>query len=323
MKKLIVFISILFISNVQAYTCHNKYTGEEFKGGSQIIEVPIDSDIVQFENIFANVGEYLECRNDWSGSYTDYMEIVPFGIHLGEKLKEQRFSGGVYINNIRHPQNNLRKINVFTLERDPSMGDHEAGPYQPVDIDLYYKTPDPVGPYLVIERGDTLIKLNLFRYSDPELTEEYYTWTFVAANRAILATGSCVINDNQLIDVDFGEVSKTAISTVGSQTRYQIEKELEYDCDDTSVNQNIKVSLSADTASFSNTAFSTTTPGLGVEMYHEGQVVAPFEGFNSNLRNGMGRDTVTFTLVKTPNPGPSDLQEGDFHANASLIISQP
>ncbi|WP_180737875.1 fimbrial protein [Providencia stuartii] len=314
MNKMFVAFLFLFSSSSYSYICLNKYTGETFKNGDQIIEVPIDSDITQVENIFANVGEYLDCRNEIPNQYVDYLEIKRLGITLGNVLKSQGFSGGVYVNNSRYTENNLSRINVFTLT---------DGDYHPVDIDMFFKTPDPVGPYLVIERGDVLMTLRLYKYSDPFETEGDYVWTFISANRAILATGSCEINNNQLIDVDFGEVSKTAISTVGSQTRYQIEKELEYDCDDTSVNQNIKVSLSADTASFSNTAFSTTTPGLGVEMYHEGQVVAPFEGFNSNLRNGMGRDTVTFTLVKTPNPGPSDLQEGDFSANASLIISQP
>ncbi|MEY0232803.1 fimbrial protein [Providencia manganoxydans] len=315
MKRIYIFFLFLILFNkANAYECQNVNTGEWVDEGNQIIRVPIDSDITEFENIFANVGDYFACKNNLPGAYIDYLEIKRLGIHLGEKLTAQGFSGGVYVNNARYIVPNFLKINVFSLV---------DGDWHPIDIDLFIKTPDPVGPYLVIEPGDVLMRLDLFKYSEPRAKDESFVWTFVSANRAILATGSCVINDNQLIDVDFGEVSKTAISTVGSQTRYQIEKELEYDCDDTSVNQNIKVSLSADTASFSNTAFSTTTPGLGVEMYHEGQVVAPFEGFNSNLRNGMGRDTVTFTLVKTPNPGPSDLQEGDFHANASLIISQP
>ncbi|MGM0938663.1 MAG: fimbrial protein [Pseudomonadota bacterium] len=312
----IIFILLLFSSNSFSYHCINKYNGTKFDDGEQIIYVPIDSNITQTENIFANVGEYIDCKNDEPWFYKDSLFIKRFGIHLGPKLREQNFSGGVYVNSSRYPVNNLSQILIFML-------DH--GNYTPVDIDMYIKTPDPVGPYLVIEAGDELMTLDLHFSGDPPTwnSERDYKWTFKSANRAILATGSCVINDDKLIDVDFGEVSKTAISTVGSQTRYQIEKELEYDCDDTSVNQNIKISLSANEASFSSTAFATTTPGLGVEMYHEGQVVAPFEGFNSNLRNGMGRDTVTFTLVKTPNPGPSDLQEGDFHANASLIISQP
>lgn len=316
MKYLAIFFSLILCSPFShAYVCKNLYTGEEFRdSGSQDILVPIDSDIVTFENIFANVGDYVLCKNEIPSRFVDYLDIKRFGIHLGSKLKQQGFSGGVYVDNVRHVENNIRKINVFELS---------DGNYHPVDIDMFFKTPDPVGPYLVIEPGDVLLTLDLNKYSIPNELDRDFVWTFRAANRAILATGSCVINDNQLVDVDFGEVSKTAISTVGSQTRYQIEKELEYDCDDASVNQNIRVSLSADTASFSNTAFSTSTLGLGVEMYHEGQVVAPFDSFNSNLRNGMGRDTVTFTLVKTPNPGPSDLQEGDFHASASLIISQP
>lgn len=317
MRILTLFLLLIFSFSSHAFICRNLYTGEQFEDVNfdMTFAIPIDSNITEVENIFANVGDYLQCFNTSFGNYVDYLDIRRIGIKLGEKLSSQGFSGGVYVNNNRHTAPNFSKINVFEL--------YSSQGWLPVDIDMFYKTPDPVGPYLVIEPGDVLLELKLNFHSMPIAGDYDYTWTFVAANRSILATGSCVINDNQLIDVDFGEVSKTAISTVGSQTRYQIEKELEYDCDDTSVNQNIKISLSANESSFSSTAFATTTPGLGVEMYHEGQVVAPFEGFNSNLRNGMGRDTVTFTLVKTPNPGPSDLQEGDFHANASLIISQP
>lgn len=314
MKKIIFFLFIFTCCNAQAYVCKNMQTGEWIDDGSQTIRVPIDSNLSDSENIFANVGDYFSCKNDLPGSYVDYLEVESNGIHLGDKLKAQRFSGGIYVNDSRHLAPNYSKINVFSL--------HD-GDWHPIDIDMFFQTPSVLGPYLVIEPGDVLMKINLFKYSEPRAKDEYFTWTFVAANRAILVTGTCEINNNQLIDVDFGEVNKTSIATTGSNTRYQINKELEYDCQDRSVNKNIKISLSATPASFSNTAFETTIAGLGVEMYHDGKVIAPFSGFNSRLRNGLGRDTVTFTLVKKNNPSPTDLQEGDFVANASLIISLP
>lgn len=315
--KKVLLSSLLFASaNTYSYQCINKLTNVPFQSGAQTIRVPIHSKISKGENIFANVSDYIDCKNDEPWAYIDTLYVIPYGIHLGNKLTQQGFNGGAYINSNRYYANNSSRIDIFSLKDEH---------WHPVNIDMFFKTPDSVGSFLHIAPGDIIMTVNLHfsGYPPTETSERDFTWTFVADNEAILTTGTCSINNNRVIDVDFGEVSRTSISDIGLNTFHKVIKDINIDCPDQTLNQMLKISLSADYASFSNTAFKTSTNGLGVEIYHDGNVIAPFTGFNTYLNNGKGSDSITFTLVKDKNASKKDLREGDFYATASLVVSQP
>ena len=317
MRAIFLLSLLIFSSDLYAFKCRNGFTGELIPNGSVTdIYVPVDDNIDNDnlgENIFANVGDYFECYNDY-GYGTDYLDVVK--ITPGPDIANAGLESGVYLHSVKYYSDSPlgAGVNAFSLVEKE---------WTPLDTQMFFDTTRAVGPLVIISKNEIIMTLEMYFHSTNDDHEEHFTWVFRSMNDIFLASGYCMINDGQPIEIDFGEVSKTGISTVGYQTRYQVEEELNYDCEDNSVNENIKVSLNADFASFSSTAFATNTPGLGVEMYHDGDVIAPQEGFNSNIWNGTGRDTVTFTLVKTPNPGPGDLREGYFEANASLVLSTP
>ena len=90
-----LFFTILITSlNAYSYQCINKLTNTPFQDGAQTIRIPIQSKIQAGENIFANVGDYISCKNDEPWAYVDTLFIKPYGIRLGNKLRAQGFSGG-------------------------------------------------------------------------------------------------------------------------------------------------------------------------------------------------------------------------------------
>ncbi|HEK1094871.1 TPA: fimbrial protein [Proteus mirabilis] len=315
-KLAILFLLPVFSINVCAYHCINKATNERFDIGAQNIRIPIFSKIVKGENVFGNIGDYIDCKNDIPETYIDTLYVVPNGIKLGPKLLAQSMMGGGYINGSRYLMGNSSRIDIFSLT---------DGDYHPVKFDMFFQTPDPIGPSLHIAPGDILMVVDMHFSGWPptESSERDYRWTFIAANEALLNTSNCIINNNKVIDVDFGYVSRSSITGNGLQTFHKIEKEVNVDCNDPNINQAVKISLSADYAHFSRTAFKTSMPGLGVELYHNGNVIPPFSSFNSYVINGSSHDIVTFALVKDLNASLRDLEEGAFVATASLIISQP
>ncbi|WP_337241518.1 fimbrial protein [Proteus faecis] len=255
--------------------------------------------------------------NDIPETYIDTLYVVSHGLELGPKLTMQRMSGGGYINGSRYlTRNQTSRVDIFSLKDEY---------YHPVNIDMFFETPDPIGPYLHISPGDLLMTVSVHFSGFPptDVSERDFKWYFYADNEAILNTSNCTINNNQVIDVDFGQVSRTSIKETGTQTFHKIDKDINIECGDPNINQAVKISLNADYSSFSRTAFRTTTKGLGVELYHNGNVVPPFGYFNSYVNNGNSHDIVTFTLVKDINASSKDLQEGTFSATASLILSQP
>lgn len=316
MRILTLFFLLVFSFSSYAFQCRN---GDTLTPNGSVVNiyVPVEDNIdvnSLGENIFANVGDHFECYNDygWGIDYLDIIEIIP-----GPSIESAGLSSGVYIHDVKYYSDTPLGNGVQAFELSDKT-------WKPLDVDMFFDTTQAVGPLVIISAGQPILTLKMHFHSTNDDHEEWFTWVFRASNDMFLASGNCMINDNEPIEIDFGEVSKNKISTVGHQTFYQIDEELNYDCENNSVNENIKVSLFADIAPFSSTAFPTKEiSGLGVEMYHDGKVIAPREGFNSNIYNGRGRDTVTFTLVKTPNPGPSDLQEGDFSASASLVMSTP
>lgn len=315
-KAIILFLLSILSTNVYAYHCFNKATNQKFSSGAQTIYIPIQSRIIEGENIFGNVGNYIECKNDEPNFYVDTLYVRPNGLELGNKLSIQRMSGGGYMHGSRYFAGNSPRVDVFSLTDDN---------YHSVNLDMFFQTPDPIGPFLHITPGDTLMTVYLHFSGSPPTSnsERDFEWTFIAANESILNTSNCIINDNKVIDVDFGQVSRTSITGNGLETFHKIDKEVNINCSDPNINQAVKISLNADYAHFSRNAIKTSIPGLGVELYHNGNVVPPFTSFPSYVNNGSSHDVVTFTLVKDLNAPPRDLEEGIFVATGSLIISQP
>ncbi|MEX6003871.1 MULTISPECIES: fimbrial protein [Providencia] len=329
---LLLLVTSLFSPSIFAFQCRTN-GGQEFRGGTQnIYDVPIDNDIFAVPNRineFADVSDFMTCRNEAPFAYVDYLNVT--GASLGPAFRNNpELKAGVVIRGAYYlAPFSGREIPVFRLTTAT----------EPLPIKLYLQVNVRPTPSVLVRKGDLLMTLDLHKYatfinSNQYIDHFYYRWNFYSGNDVVVGTGTCDINNNQIIIVDFEMVNASGISTVGSASRFQRNVELTYSCEDNNLTAPIKMTLSGETSTFSSDALLIRTGdignqgpimrGLGVEVYHQGQRVSPMNGsFNSKIENGRGRDTLMFTLVKKPNLSPNELTEGQFNSAATIIMSTP
>lgn len=322
MKKIILLLLISFyIPDTFAFLCRNKMDGSIHYGGYNAdIYIPVDDNLeYNNENIFANVADYIECWNEAPENYIDYLETDNNTAVPGPVFSS--LTTGIYLNGSRYLSNQVPQKNVFKIT-DPG--------YFPINIQLFFVTPQ-LGNHFIIEKGDHLMTLNLIKYTYYIPTGKYqeynnFSWTFIAANRAVLTAGSCTINNNENIYVDFGLVLKSKILNA-EQGLSSVSKtlDLNIDCHDLKINnQKIKLTIKSDSSPFSNGAIATDRRNeLGIEVYHKNQLIKPNDSFNSTLFNGQAIESILISLVKSPKIANESLTDGEFNANASLILSMP
>ena len=333
MKILILLLAtLLFSPTIFAFQCKTN-GGQEVGGGTQsIYDVPLDNDIFAVPNRineFADVSDFMTCRNEAPSAYVDYLNVT--GADLGPTFKNNpELKAGVVVRGAYYlAPFSGKEIQVFRLTTAS----------EPLQIKLYLQVNVKPTPSVLVRKGDLLMTLDLHKYatfvnSNQHIDHAYFKWNFYAGNDVVVGTGTCDINDNQIIIVDFETVNASGISTVGSASRFQRNAEITYSCEDNNPTAPIKMIISGETSTFSSDALLVRTgdigsqgsimSGLGVEVYHQGQRVSPMNGhFDSKIENGHGRDTLMFTLVKKPNLSPNELIEGQFSSAATIIMSTP
>ncbi|MBM7345418.1 fimbrial protein [Pantoea coffeiphila] len=157
---------------------------------------------------------------------------------------------------------------------------------------------------------------NLYRYVYYGSRSTIPVYRLITQQTIIPVPVECSINEGKTIDIDFGLIESSMLTTSALSSRYQDDRQLQYKCN-TTLTQNIQVNLVADSAPFGN-AIKTSNPDIGIVMLYNNQPVTPNNGFQTMLVNGMGSDNVSFAVVgsgKKPAPG-------DFNGSAVLIIGQ-
>lgn len=126
----------------------------------------------------------------------------------------------------------------------------------------------------------------------------------------------CTINNGTAIEVDFGDLDNTQISSDGS--RYVKTVPLQYRCN-TAVTQDIDINLIATPAAFSSDFIATTLPDdIGVAVRYNGQIVKPNQQFATTLLNGVGQDELQVAPVIRD---VTKAITGSFTASATLVMT--
>nr|EGT4338200.1 fimbrial protein [Cronobacter muytjensii] len=123
----------------------------------------------------------------------------------------------------------------------------------------------------------------------------------------------CVINNDQLIDVDFGDSVITTEVAKGT-----VEKTVNYTLDCTSADQSktLVMRISGAGADFDNTVLKTSVPALGVKMKADGADYA----LNTDLTLASATSKPALTALLVQQPG-ARLPTGDFTAGATMTVS--
>ncbi len=142
------------------------------------------------------------------------------------------------------------------------------------------------------------------------------TMSISTAGQFIQVPIVCTINNSAAIEVDFGDIDNTQISSDGS--RYVKTIPLQYRCN-TSVTQDIDINLIAAPAAFSSELIATTlAEDVGVMVRYNGQVVKPNQKFATTLLNGIGQDELQVAPVIRD---VTKAITGSFTASATLIMT--
>ncbi|WP_442801238.1 fimbrial protein [Serratia rubidaea] len=135
--------------------------------------------------------------------------------------------------------------------------------------------------------------------------------------QVIPITPECSINQGNVIEANFHTLQTSQVVSRSDGERYSKDIALRFSCN-SSLTQDIKVQLVADSAGFSSDLIRSDNSALGFALKHHGQLVKPMTSFPARLEAGTGNATVTLTPVKDPDVA---LTAGAFNASATLVIT--
>lgn len=138
-----------------------------------------------------------------------------------------------------------------------------------------------------------------------------------AGGQVVPVTPVCSINQGNVIEVNFRTLQTDQVASRSDGERYSKDIALRFSCN-TSLTQDIKVQLVADSAGFSSDLIRSDNNALGFALKYRGQLVPPMSTFPARLDGGNGSENITLTPVKDSSVL---LQAGAFNASAILIIS--
>lgn len=129
----------------------------------------------------------------------------------------------------------------------------------------------------------------------------------------------CVINNGNVIDVDFGTIQANDLAVNGLSSGIRIDKSISISCNN-GLTQTIEAQLIGVSSNFESDAFMTTDSDIGVEMIHDGAIVGPMGEYAIPVSNGEATTTLSFVPVKN---GNATLKGGDFSASAVMVLFIP
>lgn len=171
-----------------------------------------------------------------------------------------------------------------------------------------------VPPMVKLFRGYRLVTKG--EYKIPTVINDAPIMSMSTVGQFIQVPVVCTINNGAAIEVDFGDIDNTQISSDGSH--YVKNVPLQYRCN-SAVTQDIDINLIAAPAAFSSELIATTLPDdVGVMVKYNGQVVKPNQKFRTTLLNGLGQDALQVApVIKDATKSIT----GSFTASATLIMT--
>lgn len=177
----------------------------------------------------------------------------------------------------------------------------------PIDITPYILVRNSPSNPIDVRAGDTLGLLRLTSSNNYDSTRPQLTVTYTAANNFTISPSTCTINNNNPIEINFGDVHQRAIGTDPLTSTIRRDRSLTYTCPDPGITTPITITYKGIASSFSPHLLTMTNPNVGTALVRGGVAVQVGSSFLSRITNSVGGDDVTFTLVRRagtfPTPG--------------------
>jgi minor fimbrial subunit len=190
----------------------------------------------------------------------------------------------------------------------------------PIDVIPYILIRNnPTNP-IDIRIGDNLGVLRLDQTNNYDSSATSLQLTYIANNDFTISPSSCTINNNQPIEINFGNVHQRAIGTDPVSTAVRTDRTLTYRCPDPGITTPITITYKGTPSSFNANALVMSNPNVGTALVRQGTAVRVNGSFLTRITNSSGSDVVTFALVKQAGSLPV---EGPLNGSGVLVMGVP
>ncbi|MBT9300614.1 fimbrial protein [Pseudomonas sp. TAE6080] len=173
---------------------------------------------------------------------------------------------------------------------------------------------------LDIRIGDNLGLLRLTSSNNYDSTRPQLTVTYTAANNFTISPSTCTINNNNPIEINFGNVHQRAIGTDPLTSTIVSNRRLTYSCPDGGINTPITITYRGTASSFDSRLLRMTNPNVGTALVRAGSAVQVNGSFLTRITNSVGGDDVTFSLVRRAGSLPTP---GAISGSGVLVMGVP
>jgi minor fimbrial subunit len=323
MKRLFGAVALLaltgVVTTVKAADC--RVNGGAWQrvnvGGTLNLQVPVNVRLEVNEPRILLTGVRIECRFE-PDSYTpdgrqDYWAT---GTRIGPAWtpgpKFVNQTTGLRINGTYRDTPIPANIRIATMPNNTTPIPIDAIPY----ILIRNNPTNPID----IRKGDTLGVLRLDQTNNYDAGSTSLMLTYTADNNFTISPSSCTINNNNPIEINFGDVHQRAIGTDPLTTTIRSDRRLTYSCPDGGINTPITITYKGTPSSFNANLLTMTNPDVGTALVRAGSAVRVNGSFLTRITNSTGGDDVTFSLVMRPGALPA---AGPISGSGVLVMGVP
>ena len=190
--------------------------------------------------------------------------------------------------------------------------------------------PLAVTPYILIRNnptnpidvriGDTLGVLRLNQTNNYDAGRTALVLAYTAANNFSISPSTCTINNNNPIEINFGDVNQRAIGTDPLTTSIRTNRRLTYSCPDGGITTPITITYKGVPSSFDNRLMMMTNANVGTALVRAGAAVPVNGSFLTRITNSVGGDDVTISLVRRAGSLPT---AGAISGSGVLVMGVP
>jgi len=257
-------------------------------------------------------GGGLECRFTPSNvpEREDYWRTAASGWQPGAKFAGH--GAGLQIHGTYY--NNPISAGIWLA----TMPDNTRG--YPLNVTPYVLTRNNPSNPIDIRWGDILGTLTVHQTNNYSGGGTTLTIRYIAANTFIISPSTCTINNNNPIEINFGDVNQLAIGTDPLSSSIRTNRTLTYACPDGGINTDITITYKGTPSSFNANLLRMSNPDVGTALVRGGAAVPVNGAYRTRINNSTGSDTVTFSLVKRAGSVPIS---GPISGTGVLVMGVP
>ena len=318
MQRLFGALALLVLTGMattaQAVDC--RVNGGPWETGNPNLQVPVTVTLSPDRSRIMLEGARLECRfthNGGPGWHTDFWvsgSAAGTAWTPGPKFASE--GTGLRIGGSFHNTPVPSGIGVATIPNN--------GSSYPINVTPYILMRNyPSNPFDV-RIGDNLGLLRLTASNNYNSAQAQLTVTYTAANNFTVSPSTCTINNNNPIEINFGNVHQRAIGTDPLTSSVVSNRRLTYSCPDGGINTPITITYKGTRTAFDSRLLLMTNADVGTALVRGGVPVQVNGSFLTRITNSTGADDVTFSLVRRAGSLPA---AGPITGSGVLVMGVP